>query len=84
MPYIVKSSLEIGSTIIPWSEQEKNKLMQEKKEHLEKKAAEQVVVEPEVVNEVQEEEIEIEVETEIKDDKKNFKNNKRNQKAGEK
>lgn len=80
MPYIVKSSLEIGSTIIPWNEQESNRLMQEKKEHLEKQSAEQVVVEPEVVEEVQEEELE----PEIKEDKKNSKNNKKNQKAGEK
>lgn len=79
MPYIVKSSLEIGSTIIPWSEQESNKLMKEKKEYLEKKATEQVVAEPEVVNEVQEE-----VQPEVKEEKKIFKNNKRSQKAGEK
>ena len=48
MPYIVKSSVEVGSTIIPWNEQESNRLMQEKKEYLEKKEAEKVVVEPEI------------------------------------
>lgn len=80
MPYIVKSSVEVGSTIIPWNEQESNRLMQEKKEYLEKKEAEKVVVEPEVVNEVHEEE----VEPEIKENKKNLKNNKKSQKAGEK
>lgn len=80
MPYIVKSSIEVGSTIIPWNEQESNRLMQEKKEYLAKKEAEKLVTEPKVVNEVQEEE----VEPEIKEDKKSFKNNKKNQKAGEK
>ena len=80
MPYIVKSSLEIGSTIIPWSEQESNKLIKEKQEYLKKKVTEQVVAEPEVVNEVQEEE----VKPQIKEEKKIFKNNKRRQKAGEK
>ena len=80
MPYIVKSSLEIGSTIIPWSEQESNKLIKEKQEFLEKKVTEQVVLEPEVVEEVPEEE----KQPEIKEEKKIFKNNKRSQKAGEK
>ena len=80
MPYIVKSSVEVGSTIIPWNEQESNRLMQEKKEYLEKKEAEKVVVEPEVVNEVHEEE----VEPETKENKKFLKNNKKSQKAGEK
>lgn len=80
MPYIVKSSLEIGSTIIPWSEQESNKLIKEKQEFLEKKVSEQVVLEPEVVEEVPEEE----KQSEIKEEKKFFKNNKRSQKAGEK
>ena len=80
MPYIVKSSLEIGSTIIPWSEQESNKLIKEKQEFLEKKVSEQVVLEPEVVEEVPEEE----KQPEIKEEKKIFKNNKRSQKAGEK
>lgn len=80
MPYIVKSSLEIGSTIIPWNEQESNKLIKEKQEFLEKKASEQVVLEPEVVEEVPEEE----KQPEIKEEKKIFKNNKKSQKAGEK
>ena len=80
MPYIVKSSLEIGSTIIPWNEQENNRLMREKKEHLEKKVTEQVVAEPEVVNEVSEEELL----PEVKEEEKESKNNKKNQKAGEK
>lgn len=80
MPYIVKSSLEIGSTIIPWSEQERNKLIKEKQEYLKKKVTEQVVAEPEVVNEVHEEE----VEPETKENKKILKNNKKSQKAGEK
>ena len=37
MPYIVKSSLDIGGKIIPWNEQEANKLIKEKEKMLEKK-----------------------------------------------
>ena len=37
MAYIVKSSLEIKSTIVPWNEIENEKLIKEKKEFLEKK-----------------------------------------------
>lgn len=83
MPYIVRSSLDIGSTIIPWNEQESNRLMKEKKEYLEKKAVEQVVKEPEVLIEIPQEEVKPEVE-ESKEEKKSFKNSKKNQKAGEK
>lgn len=79
MPYIVKSSLEIGSTIMPWNEQESNKLMNEKKEYLEKKAIEEVKIEEEPIQE----EVKPEVE-EAKEENKNNKNNKKNQKAGEK
>ena len=72
MPYIVKSSLDIGGKVIPWNEQETNKLIKEKTEFLEKKV--EVPVEP-VVEEAQEK-------TEVVS--KLFKNNKKNQKAGEK
>ena len=81
MPYIVKSSLDIGGKVIPWNEQETNKLIKEKTEFLEKKeeAPIELVVEenkePEVVEESQEK-------TEVVS--KLFKNNKKNQKAGEK
>ena len=37
MPYIVKSSLDIGGKIVPWNEQEVNKLIKEKKEFLKEK-----------------------------------------------
>lgn len=40
MPYIVKSSLDIGGKIVPWNEQEVNKLIKEKEEVLEAKKAE--------------------------------------------
>jgi hypothetical protein len=40
MPYIVKSSLDIGGKTIPWNEQEVNKLIKEKKEVLEAKKTE--------------------------------------------
>ena len=72
MPYIVKSSLDIGGKVIPWNEQETNKLIKEKTEFLEKKV--EAPVEP-VVEEAQEK-------TEVVS--KLFKNNKKNQKAGEK
>lgn len=37
MPYIVKSSLDIGGKIVPWNEQETNKLIKEKEEYLKQK-----------------------------------------------
>lgn len=40
MPYIVKSSLDIGGKIVPWNEQEVNKLIKEKEEVLEAKKTE--------------------------------------------
>ena len=36
MSYIVKSSLDISSTIIPWNERENAELIKEKKEYLER------------------------------------------------
>lgn len=78
MAYIVKSSLEIKSTIVPWNELENEKLIQEKKEYLAKKK-EQTELKAEVSVE-DEEEIEEKKEEELK----TFKNGKKNQKAGEK
>ena len=40
MPYIVKSSLDIGGKIVSWNEQEVNKLIKEKEEVLEAKKTE--------------------------------------------
>ena len=37
MPYIVKSSLDIGGKIVPWNEQEINRLIKEKEEKVYKK-----------------------------------------------
>ena len=52
MPYIVKSSLDIGGKIVPWNEQETNKLIKEKEEYLKQKT--EPVTEP-----IQEEEKEV-------------------------
>lgn len=68
MPYVVKSSLEIESTIVPWNERETQKLVKEKTEFLEKKEKEKVFSKEE----------ETEKNTPV------FKNTKKNQKAGEK
>lgn len=37
MPYIVKSSLDIGGKVIPWNEQETKKLIKEKENYLKNK-----------------------------------------------
>lgn len=72
MSYIVKSSLEIASTIIPWNEKENQRLMKEKKEYLEKEKM------------LKSEEHEVE-ETEKQEEKTPvFKNTKKDKKAGEK
>lgn len=42
MPYIVKSSLDIGGKIIPWNEQESRKLIKEKEKFLKEKEEEKV------------------------------------------
>ncbi len=84
MPYIVKSSLEIGSTIIPWSEHESQKLIKEKKEYLEKKeeknehtAGYARVIQEDITEKP-------EAEPEVVKTTKTFKNDRKNQKAGEK
>ena len=43
MPYIVKSSLDIGGKIIPWNEQETKKLIKEKEKFLKEKEEEKVI-----------------------------------------
>lgn len=70
MSHIVKSSLEIASTIIPWNERENQRLMKEKKEYLEKEK----MLKEEKENIEKKEEKNTPV----------FKNTKKNQKAGEK
>lgn len=81
MPYIVKSSLDIGGKVIPWNEQETDKLIKEKTEFLEKKI--EAPVEP-VVEEVKESAVVKEAQEKTEVVSKIFKNNKKNQKAGEK
>ena len=51
MSYIVKSSLDISSTIIPWNERENERLIKEKKEYIEKMKKEQEVKSEEVKSE---------------------------------
>lgn len=77
MSYIVKSSLEIASTIIPWNEKENQRLMKEKKEYLEKekKLKAKKEVEKHEVKEIEKQE---EEKTPV------FKNTKKDKKAGEK
>jgi len=77
MPYIVKSSLDIGGKVIPWNEQETNKLIKEKTEFFEKK--EEILTVP-VTEQVQVEQTQEKKEMVSK----MFKSNKKNQKAGEK
>ena len=75
MPYIVKSSLDIGGKIIPWNEQEIEKLIKEK-EKLEEKQAEQVS------EQVSEQDVKVEENT-SKEKQMPFKKNKRKDKVGE-
>lgn len=69
MPYIVKSSLDIGGKIVAWNEQETNKLIKEKEEYLKQKT--ESVAEP-----IQEEKEEKEVQAPVK-------TRRRNKKVGE-
>lgn len=73
MPYIVKSSLDIGGKIIPWNEQEANKLIKEKEEIIKKQE------EIEKQSEIKEEE---KISEEI-ENKNVFKKNKKKDKVGE-
>lgn len=85
MPYIVKSSLDIGGKVIPWNEQETKKLIKEKTEFLEKKEEMQTAPVTEQVTEPVSEQVEPEESQEKKEMVSKFlKNNKKNQKAGEK
>ena len=60
MPYIVKSSLDIGGKIIPWNEQESNRLLKEKQRKLDKMKKVKV-----------EEKVEEKTKTKIKERKRN-------------
>lgn len=87
MPYIVKSSLDIGGKIVPWNEQETEKLIKEKKEYFQKEEKVQEVKVEETIEETIEKEVEVKeekVQETKKDDFKMFKSSKKNQKAGEK
>ena len=91
MPYIVKSSLDIGGKIIPWNEQESNRLLKEKQRKLDK--MKKVKVEEKITEPIEKEEKEItniqhneemKEENEPKEDStKFFRSSKRNQRAGE-
>ena len=77
MPYIVKSSLDIGGKIVPWNEQEIEKLIKEK-EKLEEKQVEK----EEVTVEKPVEDVKVEENT-SKEKQMPFKKNKRKDKVGE-
>lgn len=83
MSYIVKSSLDIGGKIIPWNEQEANKLIKEKKEMLEKKldiqeeTMEDAKIEKNASYEKQD------APMQLKEGKTEFKRNKKKEKVGE-
>lgn len=86
MSYIVKSSLDISSTIIPWNERENEKLIKEKKEYIEKIKKEQEVKSEEV--KTQNNKTEEKTVTEAKavkrnETKKNDLADEKNKKAGE-
>ena len=91
MSYIVKSSLDISSTIIPWNERENEKLIKEKKEYIEKMKKEQEVKSEEVKSEevkTQNNKTEEKTVTEAKvvkrnEAKKNDLTDEKNKKAGE-
>lgn len=80
MPYIVKSSLDIGGKIVPWNEKETNKLIKEKEEFFNKKQK------IEIVEEVEEKEIKEfeEIKENETDMKKQKTEAKKIQKVGEK
>ena len=83
MSYIVKSSLDIGGKIIPWNEQEANKLIKEKEEMLEKK----VDIQEEIKKDAKiEENASYEKQDEsmqLKEEKTELKRNKKKEKVGE-
>ena len=91
MSYIVKSSLDISSTIIPWNERENERLIKEKKEYIEKMKKEQEVKSEEVKSEevkTQNNKTEEKTITEAKavkrnEAKKNDLTDEKNKKAGE-
>ena len=86
MPYIVKSSLDIGGKIVPWNEKEVEKLIKEKEEKLDKveepKVQEAIEETVEAVEEV--EEVEKQTIQEEEKPQTEFKaKSKRKEKAGE-
>ena len=83
MPYIVKSSLDIGGKIVPWNEQEVNKLIKEKEEKLEAKKIEtESVIEP-VIEPVQDAKIEENAPNEKQDAFMRLKKGKKKDKVGD-
>lgn len=82
MPYIIKSSLDIGGKVVPWNERETQKLIKEKEKFLEDnkkvlEVQEKKVEKIEIVDEVPEDEdvldrVDIIKNTEETKTKKNF------------
>ena len=83
MPYIVKSSLDIGGKIIPWNEQEVNKLIKEKEEALEVKKTETKQVSEQVSEQVQDAKIEKNASKGKQDADMRLKKDKKKDKVGE-
>lgn len=83
MPYIVKSSLDIGGKIIPWNEQEANKLIKEKEKMLEKKLEIQEEVNQDAKIEENASYKKQDAPMQLKEEKTEFKRNKKKEKVGE-
>ena len=83
MSYIVKSSLDIGGKIIPWNEQEANKLIKEKEEMLEKKADIQEEIEQDAKIEENVSYEKQDAPMQLKEEKNELKRNKKKEKVGE-
>lgn len=73
MSYIVKSSLDIGGKIIPYNEQNVEKLIKEKEEYFKDKLEEIEKEEIEIEKEQKEKEIKSQTNTKIEKNKKNEK-----------
>ena len=52
MPYVVKSSLDIGGKVVPWNERETKKLIKEKEQFL-KDSAKVVEIEEKEIKEIE-------------------------------
>jgi hypothetical protein len=88
MPYIVKSSLGIEPTILPWNEVEKEKLIKEKQEYLKKESKviveEKSIIPEEEAEKLEEDKVETIVADEVIIEAEESKTSKKGKKAGDK